>query len=52
MRFLIRYLPNGMIFVKDLDQDFFDQEFVQTLEEAMTFIKQQRELRGEDPDRA
>lgn len=51
MRFLIRYLPTGMIFVKDLDNDFFDQEFVQTLEEAMEFIRKQRELRGEDPDK-
>ena len=40
-----------MIFVKDLDNDFFDQEFVQTLEEAMEFIRKQRELRGEDPDK-
>lgn len=52
MRFLIRYLDNGLIFVKDLDQQFFDQDFVRTLDEAMDFIRKQRELRGEDPDKA
>ena len=52
MRFLINYLPSGMIFVKDLDQDFFDQDFVNNLEEAMEFIRKQRELRGEDPDKS
>lgn len=46
MKFMIRYLDNGLIMVKSIDAPFNEFLVVNNLQQAMDYIEDQRKVLG------